>query len=66
MFFVRAGSEPLLFSLDDLIPSENVVQGDLVENVKKKVPALNITTIYMQVCTEPRKLHCCFTSTVNI
>ena len=49
MFFVKAGSEPLLFSLDDLIPSEDVVQDDIVENVKKKVPALNITTIYMQV-----------------
>ena len=49
MFFVKAGSEPLLFSLDDLILAEDVVQGNLIKNVKKKVPALNITTIYTQV-----------------
>ena len=49
MFFVKAGSEPLLFSLDDLILAEDVVQGNLVTNVKKKVPVLNITSIYTQV-----------------
>ena len=46
---MKAGSEPLLFSLDDLIRSEDVLQGDIVAHVKKKVPGLNITSIYMQV-----------------
>ena len=46
---MKAGSEPLLFSLDDLILAEDVVKGNLITNVKKKVPVLNITSIYTQV-----------------
>ena len=49
MFFVQAGSDPLLFTLEDLLLSSDVVQTGVLDEVKRRVPTLNITAIYRQV-----------------
>ena len=49
MFFVQAGSDPLLFTLEDLLLSSDIVQTGVLDEVKRRVPTLNITAIYRQV-----------------
>ena len=48
---MRGDVDPIMFSFDDLIPSKEIVEPDIVESIKGQVPMLNITSIYMQVIT---------------